>query len=106
MPDNRERPVLRIGAIAGILVTLPLIAVMVLGSVLFGLPVVAFDLFEQLTRIQILGPLVTKGIDIMVGIFSRMPFIATDVASKAAEQLIAVLFFLFLGAIAGMLFAR
>src|SRR5260370_33093601 len=65
---------------------------------------VAFDLFERLTRMQQLGPLVSKSIDVMVGVFSKLPGVAIDQASKSFEQLSALVLFLVLGAIIGAIY--
>jgi DMSO/TMAO reductase YedYZ molybdopterin-dependent catalytic subunit/uncharacterized membrane protein HdeD (DUF308 family) len=89
------------GAFVGAAVTLPLAALMYLGWQAAALPMVAFDLFESLSRVEQLGGLVTKGIDLMVGIFSRLEGVSTDVAAKSAEQIGAVLLFVLLGAVAG-----
>jgi DMSO/TMAO reductase YedYZ molybdopterin-dependent catalytic subunit len=101
-----RRNVILTGAIIGLAVTLPLVALMYLGEHLTNvLPMPAFDLLQSVTRIQALGGVVTKFIELMVSIFSGLPGVATDVASKSFEQLSAVLLFLVLGAIAGALFA-
>jgi hypothetical protein len=92
------------GALVGAAVTLPLAALMYLGWQAAALPMVAFDLFESLSRVEQLGGLVTKGIDIMVGIFSRLEGVSTDVAAKSAEQIGAILLFVLLGAIAGAIY--
>jgi DMSO/TMAO reductase YedYZ molybdopterin-dependent catalytic subunit len=101
---NRRRQIL-IGAVAGFLLTAPLIALMYLGERLAGLPMTAFDLFESLSRIPQLGPLVTKGIDVMISIASNIPGVATDKAGKTIEQLAAVGLFLIIGAIVGAIYA-
>ena len=94
------------GALVGILATAPLAALLYLGKQLADLPMVAFDLFERLTRIPQLGHLVSASIDVMVGIFSHVPGVAIDQASKTFEEFSAVVLFLIVGAIAGAIYVR
>ncbi len=91
------------GALIGLLATAPLIAIFYAGGQLASLPQPFFELFDKLSR-SLPGAVVTFGIDTMVSIFSKLP-ITTDVASKAAEQSIAIGQFLVLGAIFGALIA-
>src|SRR5947207_3080838 len=100
-----RRKVILTGAVLGLAVTVPLVALMYLGERLVGLPMPAFDLLQAVTRIQALGGVVTKMIELMVSVFSGLPGVATDVASKTFEQFSAILLFLVLGAIAGAIFA-
>src|ERR687884_669223 len=95
---NRRRTILT-GAVVGLVLTAPLAALLFLGQRVANLPMVAFDLFEALVRIPQLGGVVTKAIDLMVGIFSKIPGASTDSASKAFEQFSAVGLFLVLGAL-------
>src|SRR5258707_12258196 len=101
---NRRRSIVT-GAVVGLALTAPLTALLYLGGQVGNLPMVAFDVLEGLTRIQILGGLVSKVIDIMVGVFSSIPGAATDQLSKGFEQLSAVMLFMALGALAGILYA-
>ncbi len=94
------------GAIIGLAATLPLVALMYLGTRLITvLPMPAFDVLQSVTRIQALGGIVTKFIELMVTVFSGLPGVATDVAAKTFEEFSAMLLFLVLGALAGALFA-
>ncbi len=95
----------RWGAIVGLAVTIPLTAIMYLGNQLAQLPMAATDPFQSLTRVQFLGGLITRGIDVMVSVFSNLPGVSTDVAAKSFEQFMAILLFLVLGAVAGAVFA-
>src|SRR5471032_2499781 len=99
-----RRYVIVTGALVGLALTLPLTALLYLGAQLASLPMVAFDLFEGLTRIQLFGGLVSKGIDIMVGVFSSIPGAPTDQLSKSFEQFSAVMLFLVVGAVGGILY--
>src|SRR5258707_1002948 len=100
---NRRRSIVT-GAVVGLALTAPLTALLYLGGQVGNLPMVAFDVLEGLTRIQILGGLVSKVIDIMVSVFSSIPGAATDQLSKGFEQLSAVMLFIALGALAGILY--
>ena len=83
------------GALAGGLLTAPLIGIMYLFDNLFGLPFVPFALFDWIARV-LPGPLVTFGIDLMIDGIRLGGFSVADVA-KTAEQIMAVSLFLFLG---------
>src|SRR5260221_13931871 len=98
---NRRRSIVT-GAVVGLALTAPLTALLYLGAQVANLPMVAFDVLEGLTRIQILGGLVSKVIDIMVSVFSSIPGAATDQLSKGFEQLSAGSQFLMLAAVGGM----
>lgn len=102
MPDQRKR--ILSGALIGLAITAPLVALMYLGWQIAGLPMVAFDLTERITRIEQLGGLVTKAIELMITLFSGLPGVSTDVAAKSAEQLSGVLLFLLIGAVLGAIF--
>jgi hypothetical protein len=91
-----------VGGLVGLVVTAPLLALFYFGGQLASLPMVAFDLFEREIRIPQLGGVVTKSIDIMVSIFSKLPGVSTDVASKSFEQFSALAEFLVIGAIFGI----
>src|SRR5258708_34481431 len=101
--SNRRRSAFT-GAVVGLVLTVPLLGLLYLGRQLAELPMVAFDLFERLTRMQQLGPLVSKSIDVMVGVFSKLPGVAIDQASKSFQQLSALVLFLVLGAIIGAIY--
>jgi len=92
------------GAIFGFVITAAASAVFFLGNIFVTLPQPYLELFDRVARL-IPGALITFGIDTMVAIFSRIPGVATDQASKAAEQALAVILFLILGAVFGMLVA-
>jgi DMSO/TMAO reductase YedYZ molybdopterin-dependent catalytic subunit len=90
------------GALAGALLTAPLIGVMYLANQLPGLPFVPFDLFDWLTRV-LPGPLITFGIDLMIDTMLLLGVSVADTA-KTAEQIMAVLQFFLGGVIAGAVF--
>ncbi len=84
------------GLLVGALLTAPLIGVMYAAAQLLDLPFVPFDLFDWITRL-LPGPLITFGIDTMISLLLAL---GMDVAvtAKTAEQLMAVLQFVALGA--------
>jgi len=90
------------GALAGALLTAPLIGVMYLANQVVGLPFVPFDLFDWLTRV-LPGPLITFGIDLMIDTMRWLGVSVADTA-KTAEQIMAVLQFFLGGIIAGLVF--
>ena len=90
------------GALAGGLLTAPLVGAMYLTDNLFGLPFAPFALFDWIAGV-LPGPVVTLGIDLMIDSIRLAGFSVADVA-KTAEQAIAVLLFMALGVTAGALF--
>ena len=90
------------GALVGVLLTAPLIALMYLGKELVGLPFVPFDLFDWATRV-LPGWLVTFGIDLMIDTMLLLGISVPD-AAKAAERLISIIQLLAIGVVAGVVF--
>ncbi len=103
MPERRR--LILTGAVVGLALTAPLTALLYLGMQAASLPMVAFDLFEGLTRIDLFRGLIAKSVDVMVGIVSSVPGASTAQLAKAFEQLSAVGLFLILGIIAGIVYA-
>ena len=91
------------GAAAGAIVTAPLMGILYLARELFGLPFLAFDLFDWVTRI-LPGPLVTFGLDLFIDALRLFGFSVADTA-KTAELGMAILQFFGLGVAAGAAFA-
>ena len=90
------------GALAGGLLTAPLIGLMFLVDKLLGLPFVPFALFDWIVR-EMPGPLVTMGIDLMIDGL-RLFGLSVAAAAKTAEQLGAVLLFFLIGVAVGAVF--
>lgn len=97
-----RRPNFLWGALAGGLLTAPLVAVLYLGDVVAGLPFLPFDLFDWITRVMP-GPLVTFGIDLMIDTLLLLNINVADTA-KTAEQIMAIIMFVVLGAVTGAIF--
>ena len=89
---------LAMGALAGILVVPPMIAVMYLVDKWVNLSFPPFDVFDWIARI-LPGPVVTFGIDLMIDVLGVVGMSVADTA-KTAEQVIAILMFLAGGVVA------
>ena len=95
---------LGLGALAGAMLTAPLIGLMYLADKLLDLPFVPFAFFDWLARI-LPGPLVTFGIDLMIDGL-RLAGFSVAAAAKTGEQLGAILLFWVIGiALAALVFA-
>jgi len=93
---------LAIAAALGALTSFPVLALSYLGEQLAGLPFLPFDLFDWLARV-LPGGLLTFGIDSLVGLISLLQIGPTSVVAKAAEQGLALLLFVAIGATLGLL---
>ena len=93
---------LAIAACLGALTSLPILALSYLGERLVGLPFLPFDLFDWLARV-LPGGLLTFGIDSLVGLVNLVQLGPTAVVAKAAEQGLALLLFVVIGAVFGLL---
>lgn len=91
-----SRHVLTYGVIAGILVTLPLMALLYLAEQAADLPYVPFDVFNWLAR-TLPGDVITRGIDAMVEVIHTLNLGETSSTAKTLEQLSAQVLFLALG---------
>jgi DMSO/TMAO reductase YedYZ molybdopterin-dependent catalytic subunit len=93
---------LGIGALVGLLLAAPLIAVMYLAQQVARLPFIPFELFDWTTRV-LPGDIVTFGIDLMIDSMLLLQINVADTA-KQAEQAMAILIFLFGGVLIGALY--
>ena len=80
------------GALAGVLLLAPMIAVMYVADKLLHLSFPPFDVFDWIARI-LPGPVITFGIDLMIDVLRFFGLSVADTA-KTAEQAIAILIFL------------
>ncbi|MCO5205209.1 MAG: molybdopterin-dependent oxidoreductase [Anaerolineae bacterium] len=87
------------GLLIGLLLTVPLIALMYLADQLVNLPFVPFNLFDWTTR-MLPGDLITFGIDTMISGLLLLGGTSAVGNAKAAEQMSAVLAFLTAGTLA------
>ena len=88
-------PSLGFGALAGALLTAPLIGLMYLADKLLDLPFTPFALFDWIAR-ELPGPLVTFGIDLMIDGL-RLAGFSVAAAAKTGEQMGAILMFFGIG---------
>ena len=91
------------GALAGALLTAPLIAVSYLGWILAGLPFSPFDLFDWTAR-ALPGSVVTFGIETTVAISRAFDVSSIGTAAKTAEQAAAIGGLFLLGVAGGSVF--
>ena len=90
------------GALAGGLLTAPLVGLLYLIDKLADLPFVPFALFDWIARV-LPGPVVTFGIDLMIDGL-RLAGLSVAAAAKTGEQAAAILLFFFIGLGGGVLF--
>jgi len=91
------------GALAGTLLTAPLIAVSYLGWILGGLPFSPFDLFDWTAR-ALPGSVVTFGIETAVAVSRAFEVSSIGTAAKTAEQAAAIGVVFLLGVAGGAAF--
>jgi len=101
--QTTKHPSLLTGGIVGLLLTLPLLAVLYLGDQLLGLPFLPFDNFDFIARV-LPGAVITFGIDIMVSIITGLQLGELSSAAKTAEQLMALGAFLAVGVLFGLIY--
>ena len=90
-----------IAAGLGALTSIPVLALGYLAETIAGLPLTAFDLFDGLARI-LPGDVITIGIDALVALISALNIGPTSQVAKAAEQTMALLMFVAIGAAFGL----
>ncbi len=94
-----KRRLIANGAFAGLLISLPVVAIMAASQQLIGLPFVPFDLFDWMARV-LPGGLIRAAIEFMVNLIGGLHLGPTDTTAKLLEQSIAVVQFI----VGGMLF--
>lgn len=77
-------------ALIGVGLIAALLSILLLAHTAFDAPFPPFALFEQVVRV-LPGPVVTFGIDTMVGVIRGLNLGRTDTVAKLAEQIIAIL---------------
>ena len=90
------------GALAGALLTAPLIALLYLAHKLVSLPYLPFDFFDWMTRL-LPGSMVTFGIDMMIDTI-RLFGAGVAGTARTAEKLIAVVQLFLMGVAGGIIF--
>ena len=99
---QRLRTSLGYGALAGGLLTAPLIGLMYLADKLLDLPFVPFALFDWIATVTP-GPLITFGIDVMIEALLLFN-LSVAAAAKTSEQIAAVLLVFGIGVVASAVF--
>ncbi|HKZ55896.1 MAG TPA: molybdopterin-dependent oxidoreductase [Anaerolineales bacterium] len=92
------------GVLFGVMLAFAAASIALLGERLAGLPLVPFRLFDGMARI-LPGAAITLGIDAIVAVIRALRLGPTDTTAKLAEQTLAVIQFLGLGALLGGLLA-
>lgn len=77
------------GALAGLLLTIPLVAIFWFADAFLGTPFVPFDVLDWAAR-NLPGGLITFAIDTMVTIITALQLGETSTAAKAAEQIMGI----------------
>ena len=85
----------------GALTSIPVLALGYMAETIAGLPLTAYDLFDGLARI-LPGDVITIGIDALVSLISTLNIGPTSQVAKAAEQTMALLMFVAVGAAFGL----
>jgi len=102
--ETRRQPGFLWGALVGLIITPPLMALLFIGQSLANLPFLPFEIFDWVGR-TLPGPLVTFGIDSIVDTLIAFGFGSDlDSAAKTSEQILAILIFLGIGIVASGLF--
>ncbi len=94
-----RHPKISTGALMGLLLIIPLIAILYAANQIGGLPFVPFDLLDWVTR-TLPGDLITAGIDGLVVVLSGLG-LGLAATAKTVEQIMAVLAVTVVGPIAG-----
>ena len=89
---------LGMGALAGVLLVAPMIAIMYVADKWIDLSFPPFDVFDWIARI-LPGSVITFGIDLMIDVL-RLIGVSVAATAKTAEQAIAILLFLVGGVVA------
>ncbi len=97
-----KRHALARGALAGLLISLPVLAIMAVAQQLIGLPFVPFDLFDWMARV-LPGGLIRTVIAFMVSLIGGLRLGPTDTTAKFLEQSIAIVQFIVSGMLFGMI---
>lgn len=102
--EARRQPGFLWGALVGLMITPPLMALMYIGQALAGLPFLPLEIFDWVGR-YLPGGLVTFGIDTIVNSLISLGFGSDlDTAAKTSERILGILLFLVIGMIASALF--
>lgn len=91
------------GALAGLLLTIPLVAIFWFADAFLGTPFVPFDVLDWAAR-NLPGGLITFAIDTMVTVITALQLGETSTAAKAAEQIMGIAGMVVTGVVIAALF--
>lgn len=95
-----KKPGILLGALVGLLLTLPLIAVLYIGQMIAGFPFVPFNLFNNV-RDYAPGSTIPQAIQVMVSIITTLNLGRLDTTAKLVEQLLGISLLVVIGMVAG-----
>jgi hypothetical protein len=87
--DKGGQPGILLGALVGLLLTVPLVAIFYLADGLLGTPFVPFDVLDWLAR-NMPGDLITRVIDTMVSLLTALQVGDLSSAAKTSEQIMGI----------------
>jgi DMSO/TMAO reductase YedYZ molybdopterin-dependent catalytic subunit len=97
---TRYQPTRAAGAITGLALTVPLIALFYLSAQLLGTAFVPFDLFDWLARV-LPGGVITFGIDFLVSVIAALNLEDVSRTAKTAEHILALVILVVIGMVVG-----
>lgn len=101
--SHETRSTVLMGALVGLLLTIPVVAVFFLGDVVLGLPFVPFDVLDWMAR-NLPGGVITLGIDTMVTVITTFGLGETSSAAKNSEHVMAIAGLVVTGVVASAIF--
>lgn len=98
---DSAQPSLKIGALFGLLVSLPILAIQAVASALFGTAFLPFVVFDFIARVAP-GFVITQSIDAMVAVLAGLGLSVADTA-KTVEQMIGIVLVVIVAAVVGQI---
>jgi DMSO/TMAO reductase YedYZ molybdopterin-dependent catalytic subunit len=99
--NETNKPGILTGALVGLMLTLPVIALLYLADQLAGLPFVPFDVFDFVGQRILSGEIITTGIDAIVRTIRTLGLGETSSTAKVIEHILAISGFVVTGVVAG-----
>ena len=103
-PSSHQGPGLLLGALVGLLLIVPLTAIMVVVTALLGTDFVPFNMFDWFVRIEPLGGFISFGKELMAGTLRLLPFGELSSNAKTVEQLMGVVGMIVTGIVVSAIF--
>lgn len=98
------RPGAVLGALVGLLLTIPLAAVYFFFYAFAGTSFPPFSMFDWMVRVEGIGPLINFGKEVMISVLTTVQLGELSSVAKTAEQMMGVVGMLATGVLAGALF--